>query len=171
MCVKSYNTWPCLTSFGVSVARSSGCTLGPHWITVCFCWTAGPHIWATCVFETQSPNETHIGLQKCCVCSCIPGSKLTGWQRGDDCHDSNGIPGIIWWTSRYYSFISFWIVWKLCYCVCFSCLVAVTVIFWQRAAVSHLKTHTCSVLVSDQSHMPNTSHGVKLITLYLICLI
>lgn len=27
-----------------------------------FCWTAGPHIGATCVFGTRSPNETHIGF-------------------------------------------------------------------------------------------------------------
>lgn len=80
------------------------CTLGPGWSTVCFCWSAGPHIWATCVFETVGPNETHIGTEKCCVCSCIPGSRLRGWHGRDDCHawPWNGILGIIWWTSHHY---------------------------------------------------------------------
>ena len=126
------------------------CTLGPRWIAVCFCWSAGPHIWATCVFETESPNETHIGTQNCCVCSCIPGSRLTGWQKkkkkwGDDCHGRNGILGIIWWTPHCYSFISFFTVWNslkaLLLCLFPPCLAAVTVLFWQRAAVSHWKAN------------------------------
>lgn len=51
----------------------------------------------------------------------------------------------------------------------FLCLAAVTTVVWQRAAVSHCRIHTRSVLVSDQSHTPNTSNELKLITLYLIC--
>lgn len=108
-CVLNFQTrgpvWLRLVSVWHVPAR---CTLGPRWIAVCFCWSAGPHIWATCVFETEEPKwNTHwdaevLRLQ-------LHSWKQTHWLRkgGGDCHGWNGIPGIIWWTSHCYSFISF----------------------------------------------------------------
>lgn len=80
-------------------------TLGLCWITACFYWSAGPHIWATCVFETVRAQMKHVGRQKCCVCSRIPVTGLTGSQTEQDCRKRNMILGIIWWTFYCLSFI------------------------------------------------------------------
>lgn len=75
------NTWPCLTLLSVSMACSSDLHI----------WTSLDRSlflledWATylshmCVWD-RNPNEIHIGTQKCCACSCIPGSRLAGWQK------------------------------------------------------------------------------------------
>ena len=169
MSVKVWNTWPCLTLIGVSVARSSEVhvrTLLER--TVCCCWSIRPHIWATCVLKTESPNETHTGTQKCCVCTCIPGIRRTGWQK------RGGLSRLKWYSENNLMDISsLWFYFflnrldALLLCLLSVPLHVVTVVWWQRAAVSHSK-RACSALVSDQSLMPNTSHELKLITLCLI---
>lgn len=111
MCVRFSNTWPRLTWFGVSVARSSevhirtlldySLFLLEHWAT---------YLSHMCVRDREPKWNTHWDTE-------VLRLQLHSWKQthrltkegggGGDCHGWNGIPGIIWWTSLLYTLISF----------------------------------------------------------------